>query len=295
MADESLSWGEAWKRYLKTHCAIRHVRSSTARATQSCGMFVRWMKGITGLEDFPVSAVTRGLLEQYAAFRRHNDISAWTIRGDHGKIAAFLRWCKDGRVIRRDPSKSVELPRVRRRFPDIYRPEHVRVLARHLRSRGDFILADYLLALVNTGGRPGEILTLKAEDVDIRARRATFRIREYGPKDGEERAVPLNRVALVALKRRLEAVRGRGFLFSTRSGRPLDRRNVLRWLQRASRRLELPKLTLYLMRHSMATHAAAKMPERVLAKILGHADPSTTARIYTHLEQLNLPAPPVIA
>ena len=73
-------------------------------------------------------------------------------------------------------------------------------------------------------------------------------------------------------------------VFSTRSGSPLDRRNLLRrHLQPACEAAGLPVITWHSLRHSHATLLdATGAPLGTVQSLLGHATPEVTREIYLH-------------
>jgi integrase len=81
------------------------------------------------------------------------------------------------------------------------------------------------------------------------------------------------------------------YVFSTALGTPLGARNVeRRGLGRAADRAglnpeELPRLRVHDLRHTFASHLIVdlKLDVAQVSRILGHARPSITLDVYTHL------------
>lgn len=163
-----------------------------------------------------------------------------------------------------------------------------------------------------TGMRPGELLALRWEDVDLDAPaiavthslerlggRADWRLKET--KAGRSRVVPIPREvarrlqahratqARRALRRKAEALyRDHGFVFAGRFGEPLETRNISRrHLKPILAAAKLPaEFRLYDMRHTCATLlAAARENPRVIADRLGHSGIEITLNTYTHPDQ----------
>ncbi|HLB24064.1 MAG TPA: site-specific integrase, partial [Dehalococcoidia bacterium] len=76
-----------------------------------------------------------------------------------------------------------------------------------------------------------------------------------------------------------------GFVFTTGRGRPLDGNNVrTRSFARLLGRAGLPPMRFHNLRHTAATLLMAEgVPVKVASEMLGHADISTTLRIYSHV------------
>jgi integrase len=157
------------------------------------------------------------------------------------------------------------------------------------------------LVAIGTGLRQGEILALRWSDVDLDA--ATVNVRhtlERGtgalvePKTpGSRRTVGLPLPVAAALHRwqrrqvqerdQARVWDARGFVFTTRAGRPLESRNVTHGLQAVLRTAGLPHQRFHDLRHAFATlqlDAGAELLE--VSRALGHSDIGTTANVYAH-------------
>jgi integrase len=164
---------------------------------------------------------------------------------------------------------------------------------------GDRHEALYILALT-TGMREGELFGLKWADVDLPGSRLTVnhalactkrrkgepgeRFVLKGPKTiGSRRTIEIPAVAVATLqeqsRKQAEAKEAAGedwqdesYVFTSRSGTPLDRGNALHRFQKICKDNALPKIRLYDLRH---THASLLIAEGVhakkIAERLGHA------------------------
>ena len=132
----------------------------------------------------------------------------------------------------------------------------------------------YILAALQTGARRGELLNLRWADVDLKARRLTFRV----TKNGDSRTVPMTdtlREALQTLPRSLDA---EAHVFPER-----DPQVLTRSFARLVGRLGLKDLRFHDLRHDAAsTLTMAAVPQRTIMAILGHRDPRMTMR-YQHV------------
>jgi integrase len=157
------------------------------------------------------------------------------------------------------------------------------------------------------GMRRGEVLGLRWQDVDrgsrmIRIRQQVHRAQgqlHIGPvktKAGN-RDLPLLGLADAALSRRKEsqdvdrALLGKswadtGLVFTTRTGRPVEPRNLVRSFTRICDHGKLRKISVHAIRHTTASLLKdLKVPPRDAQIILGHANFSTTQQIYTHVDE----------
>jgi integrase len=109
--------------------------------------------------------------------------------------------------------------------------------------------------------------------------------------------VPLPRICVVALRwQRLrqaalrqaagEQWQDTGYVFTTRTGRPIQARNIYRSFGRLSRKAGIPIIRLHDARHGCATLLTSHgVPPRVVMEILGHSQIGVTMNVYTHVVQ----------
>ncbi len=137
----------------------------------------------------------------------------------------------------------------------------------------------YVVALLQTGARRGELLNLRWGDVDMRARTVTFR----QTKNGDSRTIPMTttlRELLQALPRPLDH---EAHVLPQRSPQALSR--AFGYLVK---RLGLKDLRLHDLRHDAAsTLTMAGVSQRAVMAMLGHRDPRMTIR-YQHLSPEHL-------
>lgn len=159
-----------------------------------------------------------------------------------------------------------------------------------------------MLALA-LGLRRGEIVGLRWVNIDldnrvIYVRRQVQRVRgdlyEDDPKGGDA-PVPLPRIWLVALswqRLRQAALRQAagerwqetGYVFTTRTGRPVEARNIYRSFGWLSRKAGVPIIRLHDARHGCATLLTSQgVPPRVVMELLGHSQIGVTMNVYTRV------------
>ena len=75
-------------------------------------------------------------------------------------------------------------------------------------------------------------------------------------------------------------------LFTTAEGKPIHPDTITGWFHDFIRRNKLPDITIHSLRHTNATLMInSGVPITTIASRLGHANPSTTTKIYTHAIQ----------
>lgn len=166
-------------------------------------------------------------------------------------------------------------------FSKVDRPRTVTVSAQQARALLTKI-EDPLLGLASgalyTGLRLGELIGLRADDVDP----AAARVRVRHGKGGAERWVPLNREGATFFAARANGKVPTDVLF-----RPMDRMQVKRAMTAGCKAAEIvPRATFHDLRRSygslMLTSGA---PIETIQQVLGHADMRMTRRTYAHLLQ----------
>jgi integrase len=148
---------------------------------------------------------------------------------------------------------------------------------------------------LDTGMRQSELMGLVWGDVDLsedvlHVRQQFGRSREVSaPKTkAGRRRVPLVPSTVAMLRRHRLASKfsaDTDYVFASKSGAPLQHRNLTRRGWEAARDLAgLPKMGIHQTRHCFASRAiAAGVPVQMLAEVLGHRDPSVTLKVYAHL------------
>jgi len=163
--------------------------------------------------------------------------------------------------------------------------------------------AVFFRALVQTGARYGELTCATWGDVNLYER--TLALRAENTKSERTRVLPLCDALvddLVALKEVHERVLGapgpRVFLSPEAVEWPDVSRNALRLLHRVMKRAGIARrdehghvVDLHALRHAYASQLARHGVGLVVAqRLLGHSDPSLTAKHYTHLDLEDLRA-----
>lgn len=181
---------------------------------------------------------------------------------------------RDG-IVEQNPWSDLRLPRSRGRA-DIQALSNVEVdrlcaIARAVHAGYGPEMAAIIQTLAYSGMRPGELMALRAQDVN-----GALQVRQTRRVDGSEGPPKNGRARTVV---RADAVQPRhddGYAFRSPSGRPLTRsslhrawRRVLRqWRQEGGRDLDL-----YELRHAFASRLIdAGVPAHAVALQMGHSD-----------------------
>lgn len=144
------------------------------------------------------------------------------------------------------------------------------------------LLGPIVAMLLLTGGRRGEVLKARWEDIHWEQKRWRIPL----PKTGEARHVPLSEQTLALLASRREATDSPWVFANPRTGKPF--KSVFHSWDSARQRAGLPDLRLHDLRHSFASfliNAGRSLYE--VQKLLGHTQVKTTQR-YAHLSNATL-------
>lgn len=217
--------------------------------------------------------------------------------------AALTRAIRE-EVISRNVARLVELPTWE---PGEVRPWSADEAMAFLRAAETDLLYPAFVLLILYGMRRGEVLGLRWEDTDLEV--GSLRIRQQLQRIGGQlrlgpvktragnRDLPIPDLARAALLIRQQqqatdkAAFGRawtdtGLVFTTRSGLPVEPRNLVRSFRRICDHNKIRLIKVHHLRHTTASLLKQlRVPPRDAQMILGHAHISTTMQIYTHVDE----------
>ncbi|MFC9703335.1 tyrosine-type recombinase/integrase [Streptomyces sp. NPDC056943] len=253
--------------------------------------------GSKRLESLGVADVRRFLVQL------EKKTTAATAKESHRVLRTALTAACREELITRNVATLVEPPRAKARELSPWSlDETLDFLAA---ARRDPLYAAFVLA-ITMGLRRGELVGLRWADVDLDhrvlyVRQQTQRRRgvlyDDDPKGRRRRAVPLPAMCIAPLRwhrmrqndQRVKAGeewKGSDYVFTTRTGSPVEPRNVYRSFTRVAASAGLRVIRLHDARHGCATIlTAAGVPPRVVMEILGHSQISITMDVYTHVVQ----------
>jgi integrase len=231
-----------------------------------------------------VDVIPRGLkagrLKPYHVQRwvdSYDDLSPGSKRNYCRAIQRALRWAEQQGYVDRSPIAHLEKPPQGKRNIVISPEEFDQLLAGiSMREARDLLATAW-----ETGARAQEILRVEARHVDLQHSRWVF------PPE-EEKMGRIPRIVYLTEKpleitKRLVLQYPTGRLFRNSQGVPWTTDAVNNLFQRIERKIG-KKYCLTVFRHSWCTHALSKgLDALTVAVLMGHADPSMVARVYSHL------------
>lgn len=234
-------------------------------------------------------------------------LSEKTQRNYHAFISSVLSWAVKWQVIPSNPAERVQPPKVHKKEAQYLDDKQALELLAALEEE-PLKERTAIEVLLYTGMRRGELLGLKWSDIDFE--KETLSIQRsvlYLPKKGvfadgtktfsSVRVLKVSDTVLHPLKRlkasqaeeRLllgDAWHDEDWIFTTYDGHVMRPDYLTRWFNQFLKRKELPDIHLHSLRHTNATLLIAGGTNlQTVAGRLGHANASTTTKIYSHAIQ----------
>lgn len=144
-------------------------------------------------------------------------------------------------------------------------------------------LNEFEIAL-HTGMRRSEQFTLSWSQTDLQAQR----IHLLKTRNGSDRTIPLNSVALATFERQRTVSGNADRVFVTKDGKPFIRKAIRRWFDEALDKAEIHDFTWRCLRHTFCSRLImAGVPLKTVQELMGHKTIQMTAR-YAHLSPHHL-------
>ena len=237
--------------------------------------------------------------------RTGGKLSSSTILRYHRFISLVLAQAVKEGLIPFNPAARAEAPKRARKEPNYLQASDIPRIFEALDTEPlKWRVLVHMLLI--TGARRGEVLGLKWANVDFENRRVYIcRSISYTPDKGvyesspktesSKRFISLPAETMQLLKQykawqaeeilRLGSYYQRNdFVFSQDSGAPMHPDSVTTWLDRFSKRHDLPHINPHAFRHTMTSLLIFNGMDSVsISKRLGHSQVSTTTNIYAHV------------
>ncbi len=212
----------------------------------------------------------------------------WTSSRRCAIIAAkrVFNWATDEGLIEINPLKKLRKPPTMARSRVLTVEERQHIFTNY--PDGD-PFRDFLIALQETGARPGEVAMVTADHADLAAGVWIFQVH----KTAKRTKVPKPRIIILTppmiemTKKLMEKVPPGTPLFRNRKGNAWNRNSIRCRFRRIRKKLGLGgDLVAYLYRHSFVTDALENGVGIVqVAELVGHTTTETVMRHYQHLRE----------
>lgn len=197
-------------------------------------------------------------------------------------IKRAFAWAQAEGLLKENPLRSLKKPPVSRRERALTHAERAAIFASYP-SWDPF--RDFLVALQESGARPGEVAAVTAADLDLDEGVWLLRQHKTAGKTGRPRVIILT-PTLLELSRKLAAKYRSGPLFRNRIGRPWVPGAIQLRFRRIREKLGLgDDVVAYLYRHSFCTDALVNgVGIAQVAELLGHVNADMVMKHYQHLK-----------
>jgi integrase/recombinase XerD len=252
-----------------------------ANSTATQDVYRRVWRDFSAFVGRPLQDVTLDVLQDWTASLAGKPA---TVRTKLAAIKSLFSFCVKIGYLRMSPAAMLQAPHV----PQNVSAHVVSVadLARILDACQTAQECALVRTLYSSGARISEVLALRWQDVTERSDGAGAHLFIASGKGRKSRTAGVNAAtydALLALRE--EDTQPEDFVFSTRTGRPLDRHAAHRMLKRLLRRAGVKDsacASCHWLRHSHATHALAQGANIADVQAqLGHSSLNTTS-LYAH-------------
>ena len=227
-----------------------------------------------------LKATEENILE-YMDYLREENKKESTISRSLASIRSFYQYLIRVKKIKKDPTMTIESPKINKRVPNILTSKEVELLLEQpkdvdLKGTRDKAMLEFAYA---TGMRVTEIISLDIDDVKIDEGYVVCRGRN------KARNIPLGSMSLKALKEYIEDARpylirdeNEEALFVNVNGTRLTRQGFWKIVKYYKEQAHIEKdITPHVLRHSFATHLLQNGADlKAIQTMLGHSDISST-------------------
>ena len=225
--------------------------------------------------------VTEETILEYMEFLREENKKESTISRSLASIRSFYQYLIRVKKIKKDPTMTIESPKISKRTPNILTSKEVELLLDQpkdvdLKGTRDKAMLEFAYA---TGMRVTEMISLDIDDVKLDEGYVVCRGRS------KSRNIPLGSMSLKALKEYIDDARpylirdeSEEALLVNVNGTRLTRQGFWKIVKYYKEQAHIEKdITPHVLRHSFATHLLQNGADlKAIQTMLGHSDISST-------------------
>ena len=225
--------------------------------------------------------VTEETILEYMEYLREENKKESTISRSLASIRSFYQYLIRIKKIKKDPTMTIESPKINKRIPNILTSKEVELLLDQpkdvdLKGTRDKAMLEFAYA---TGMRVTEMISLDIDDVKLDEGYVVCRGRS------KSRNIPLGSMSLKALKEYIDDARpylirdeSEEALFVNVNGTRLTRQGFWKIVKYYKEQAHIEKdITPHVLRHSFATHLLQNGADlKAIQTMLGHSDISST-------------------
>ena len=236
--------------------------------------------------------VTEETILEYMEYLREENKKESTISRSLASIRSFYQYLIRVKKIKKDPTMTIESPKISKRTPNILTSKEVELLLDQpkdvdLKGTRDKAMLEFAYA---TGMRVTEMISLDIDDVKLDEGYVVCRGRS------KSRNIPLGSMSLKALKEYIDDARpylirdeSEEALFVNVNGTRLTRQGFWKIVKYYKEQAHIEKdITPHVLRHSFATHLLQNGADlKAIQTMLGHSDISST-QVYMQFQDEGL-------
>ena len=229
---------------------------------------------------------------RYMDYLRKEDKKESTISRNLASTRSFYQFLIRSKKIKKDPTMTIESPKVEKRVPSILTSKEVELLLDQpkdvdLKGTRDKAMLEFAYA---TGMRVTEMISLNLDDVRLDEGYVVCRGKN------KSRNIPLGSMSLKALKEYIEEARpylikneDEEALFVNVNGKRLTRQGFWKIVKFYKEQAHINKeITPHILRHSFATHLLQNGADlKAIQTMLGHSDISST-QVYMQFQDAGI-------
>ena len=223
------------------------------------------------------------IIERYVAHLEQKGFASLTRKRKVVAIRSFLSFLYQDSYTQTNIAKLIVLPFTENTTPQVLTQSECDQLRKAcIDSPRDRAIIELLL---QTGIKLSELIRLTLNDIEFETPEKTGEkqsgfMRILGGRGKEERLIPLNTKACIALKNDIDARKdaGNSILFLNRFGEPLGERGVQKMLKRYLKRAEIRGASIQTLRHTFgAQHIAKGTSLKTIQEVMGLKDVRSTS------------------
>jgi integrase len=248
----------------------------------------------------PLKDLTLDQIQKFYNTLADEDFSEETIRATHSLINGALEKAEELKMINKNVARKAVIPKNDILLFDegeeeakALTEEQEKAFFHQLGRRSKYYM--YALFMVNTGLRPGEALALCRSDINLKKRTVKVtktyldrqkKIQNAPKTDSSRRTVPIPADIIKLLEEYMLKQPGKkpnDPLFQTDKGNRPTMSYLRKRFKSAGNAIGCEWVNLHTMRHTYASKLFRKKIDiKIISKLLGHKDVSTTYDIYVH-------------
>jgi len=218
-----------------------------------------------------------------------------TIRATHSLINGALEKAEEVKLVNKNVARSTSIPLSDDGKHDIkaLNQDEYEKFLKYMAEHSHYYM--FALFMSNTGLRPGETVALSRKDIDLVNNtvrvsktfvKALNAVQNSTKTTSSNRTVPVPEDTMRLLREYMFKQKNQAPdapLFQSMTGGYMSSRNTLRQFKIAGAAIGCPWMTIHTLRHTYASRLfKEKVDVKVISRLLGHKDVSTTYDIYIH-------------